>query len=101
MGVDLLPSFTVYVVYSSTARSSTADLQRHPLHSSLLPSHLSTRPSRGEAAPQMEPWASGALEQLPLQVHLHLSCCSAALPGIIFVLCDSLRIRSLDIPFKV
>lgn len=88
-GVDL-PSFTVH----STARSSTADLQRHPLHSSLLPSHLSTRPTRGEAAPQMEPWGSGALEQLALQVHLHLSCCSAALPGIFFVLCDSLHIRS-------
>lgn len=27
-------------------------------------------------------------------MHLHLSCCSAALPGIFFVLCDSLHIRS-------
>lgn len=51
-------------------------------------------------------WSSGALglELLMLQVHLHLSRCSAALPGIFFALCDSvsLSIHSLlDILIQV
>lgn len=87
MGVDL-PSFTVH----STARSSTLTCS---VTRSTPPSFPPTFPLGRRVGKLHRRWGSGALEQLALQMHLHLSCCSAALPGIIFVLCDSLRIRSL------
>lgn len=62
---------------------------------SLRHSHLPTSLSRGEAAPQMGLWVSGAPEQLTLQVHLHLSGCSVSLSGMTALLSDFAHPSSL------
>lgn len=69
----LLSTTTVAPPTRSVTRSTPPSLQR---------SHLPTSLSRGEAAPQMGLWVSGAPEHLTLQLHLHLSGCSASQSGL-------------------
>lgn len=84
------------IIYAGVlAQSTTADLQAAS-PAPLLPPSLPPFPLGRRVGKLHRRWSSGALGLellvLPLQVHLHLSRCSAALPGIIFALCDSVSL---------